>query len=415
MNKIIKTLSICIVCFFVFSPISINFAEEVTASEVNVSGDDSAEAPVSENPIIEIRNPKSNQVWLGVEKIDIDVKNIDLSNVRTLSVFLDGRLIKEFNTPPYSFKYNFGQSPKYSKLEVLATTRSETGRNQFRQFVRSYEADDFQTVNVMQVVVPLVVTDRRGNYIPGLKKEDFTILEDGQEQNVSYFSTSGKSRFHLALLIDISSSMKDKIAEVKQVARTFLKQLMRKEDKAIILFFNHDVFEDSEFTNDISELDSSLSVAMPFGATALYDAVAYTAKMFKSIIGQNIIILFSDGEDNSSTIDPYTLMKIVERSNSMIYSIGRGMDVYTQYQDLLKKISTSSGGMTFFFDDVKDLEKLYNKIRNDIRAKYVLQFAPKNSTKQNRFRKIKVVLSKKGIEKFGKRKVKIRTMKGYFY
>ena len=189
---------------------------------------------------------------------------------------------------------------------------------------------------------------------------------------------------------------------------------MRRNDKAIILLFNHDVFEDSEFTNDIEELDNSLSVAIPFGATALYDAVAYSVKMFKSIIGQNIIILFSDGEDNSSTIDPYTLMKIVERSNSMIYSIGRSMSINTQYQDLLSKIANSSGGMSYFFDEISQLEKLYNRIRRDIQAKYVLQFAPKNSVKQNRFRKIKVILSAAARAKYGKG-IKIRTMKGYYY
>lgn len=366
------------------------------------------------NPRVEIVEPVKDKVWIGVKPIKIEVKDLDMSDIRTMSVYLDGRLIKEFTTPPYSFNYNFGQSPRYRKLEVMATTRNVSGKKHYRHSIKSFYADDFQTVDVMQVVVPVVVTDRRGNYVPGLKKDDFEILEDGIKQDISYFNTSGKSTFHLALLIDISSSMKDKISEVKQVAKTFLKQLLRKDDKAIILFFNHDVFEDSEFTNDVDELANSLSVAIPFGATALYDAIAYSVKLLKSIIGQNIIILFSDGEDNSSTIDPYTLMKIVERSNSVIYSIGRSMDVQTQYQELLKKISNSSGGMTFFFDDVGQLQRLYNIIRRDIQAKYVLQFAPRNSKKQNRFRKLSVKLSEKGKKKYG-RKLKLRTMKGYFY
>jgi len=208
--------------------------------------------------------------------------------------------------------------------------------------------------------------------------------------------------------------MKDKIADVKGIAKIFLKQLLRKEDEAIIVFFNHDVFEDSDFTNNIEELDNSLSIAFPFGATALYDAIAYSVRLLKSIIGQNIIILFSDGEDNSSAIDPYTLMKIVERSNSVIYSIGRQLDDYNQYQDLLKKIATSSGGMPFFFDDVDDIQKLYQKIRNDIQAKYILQFAPKINKPQNRFRKITVKLTSAAEVRISKRH-KIRTMKGYYY
>jgi len=365
---------------------------------------------------IRIVKPIKDQVWLGTKQIDVDVSDMDPSSVRNMSIYLDGRLVKEFTTPPYRFSYNFGDRPQYRKLEAMAEILTDKGTSRIRDSIRSYNADDFQTVDVMQVILPIVVTDKRGNYISGLKKEDFEIYEDRVKQESSYFSNSGKSTFRLALLIDISSSMKDKIDEVKQVARTFLKQLLRPDDQAIILFFNHDVFEDSQFTHDIDELDSSLSVAIPFGATAMYDAIAYSVKLLKSIIGQNIIILFSDGEDNSSTIDPYTLMKIVERSNSMIYSIGRsiGPDMSSPYQDLLNKIADSSGGMSFFFNNVKELDKLYTKIRRDIQAKYVLQFAPKDGRKQNRFRKIDIRLSNDARKKYG-RGLQVRTMKGYFY
>jgi VWFA-related protein len=363
------------------------------------------------SPKIKFVAPVEDRIWIGVKRISLEVQNIDAASLRSVTVYLDGKLIKEFKSPPYSFKYNFGPIPKNRSLEVLALTNDRT---KLRHMIRSYYTDDSHTVNVMQVVVPVVVMDRKGNYISGLQKDDFIILEDGAPQKISYFSTSGQSTFHLVLLIDISSSMKDKIADVKEIAKIFLKQLLRKGDEAIIVFFNHDVFEDSDFTNNIEELDNSLSIAFPFGATALYDAIAYSVKLLKSIIGQNIIILFSDGEDNSSAIDPYTLMKIVERSNSVIYSIGRQIDDYNQYQDLLKKIANSSGGMPFFFDDVSDIEKLYQKIRNDIQAKYILQFAPKVNKPQNRFRKITVKLTSAAETKISKRH-KIRTMKGYYY
>ena len=369
------------------------------------------------SPKIEILSPEEDQVWVGKKWIEARVLNIEPASLLSVTFYMDGRLVKEFKSPPYRVKYDFGLTPKYRKLDVVARIRKPGGGyTKLRNGIKSYYADDYHMVNVMQVVVPVVVIDKKGNYIGGLKKEDFIILEDGKIQDISYFSTYGRSSFHLVLLIDISSSMRSKITEVKSVAKAFLKQLMRKDDKAMVVFFNHVVFEDTELTGDIDELDNSLSMAFPFGATALYDAVAYSVKVLKSIIGQNIIILFSDGEDNSSTIDPYTLMKIVERSNSVIYAIGRksGYESYNQYHDLLKKIAASSGGMTLFFDDTAELQSLYKKIRLDISAKYILQFAPKNSKKQNRFRKITVRLTQEAEQKHGK-KLKIRTMKGYFY
>jgi VWFA-related protein len=154
----------------------------------------------------------------------------------------------------------------------------------------------------------------------------------------------------------------------------------------------------------------SFLIAIPFGATALYDAIAYSVKIMKSIIGHNIIILLSDGEDNSSAIDPYTLMNIVERSNSVIYSIGKKeyMNSFDQYQEILGKISVSSGGMTFFLDDVDEVRKVYEKIRRDIKAKFLLRFSPKDKERRSRFRKITVKMKNhKGY--------KVRTMKGYFY
>jgi len=107
-------------------------------------------------------------------------------------------------------------------------------------------------------------------------------------------------------------------------------------------------------------------------------------------------------------------MKIVERANSVIYSIGRQIDDYNQYQDLLKKIANSSGGMPFFFNDVNDIQKLYQKIRQDIQAKYILQFAPKDNKAQNRFRKVTVKLTSAAETRLSKR-IRIRTMKGYYY
>ncbi|NIM12317.1 MAG: VWA domain-containing protein [Candidatus Aminicenantes bacterium] len=352
-------------------------------------------------------SPQHDAIWIGVKKIEVRVTGVKPEYLRSVAVYLDGKLVKEFNSPPYRLKYNFGQVPKNRKLEVLVRRRNQRS---IRREIHSYYLDDFQEVNVLQVVVPVAVMDRRGNYVSNLKKEDFIILEDGVPQDISYFSKSGKSTFHLCLLIDISASMRDKIQKVKEVAREFLKQLMSKDDKSIIVFFNHEVFEDSDFTSDFNELDNALAIAFPYGATALYDAVAYGVRLMKPIIGHNIIILFSDGEDNSSAIDPYTIINIVKRSNSVIYSIGKKkyMNQYDQYQELLRKISFSSGGITFFLDDVQDVQKTYQKIRKDIQAKFLIRFSPRDKRKRNRFRKITVKLR-------NKRGYKVRTMKGYYY
>lgn len=356
---------------------------------------------------IKFISPQNNGVWVGKQQIKISVTGVDLETVRSLQLFLDGKLLKEFKNPPYTLLHDFGPKPKFWKLKVVLL---DVNQNIMSKEIRSEFFDDTQEVNIVQIVVPVAVIDQKGNYVTGLKKEDFVLLEDGIPQKIDYFNKSGRTKFNLVLLVDISSSMKNKIGKVKEAARLFLEELLTKEDRAIIVFFNHDVFEDTDFTNDIDELFNSISVAFPFGATALYDAIAYCIKLLKSVTGRNIIILFSDGEDNSSYIDPYTLIKNAEKSNSVIYSIGKKLDNYedNQYQDLLNKISTSSGGMTFFFEKVEDIEYVYRKIRQDIRAKYIIQFSPKDDKARKRFRKISIKLK-------DRKRYTIRTIKGYYY
>lgn len=363
---------------------------------------------LSQTPQVKFISPQNDDLWIGSKKIEIKVEGLDINKVQSVELYLDGQILKEFKKPPFVTNFNFGQIPKNRRLKVLVKDKYKIVI--LSREIKSYHLDDSRVVDVAEVVVPVVVTDNNGYYVKDLKKDDFLIYEEGVSQNITYFSKKGKTKFHLVLLIDISSSMKDKIGDVKDAAKLFLEELMSKNDQAIVVLFNHEVFEDTEFSNDINELFNSISIAFPFGATALYDAIAYCTKLVKGIPGRNIIILFSDGEDNSSYIDPFTLIKKVERSNCVIYAIGK-KNVFNddiQYQDILNKISQSSGGITFLFDDVNEIQTVYRLIRRDIRAKYILQFKPKSRGKIKRFRKITVKVKKQ-------KRYKIRTIKGYYY
>jgi VWFA-related protein len=362
----------------------------------------------AETPRVWFGSPQSDDIWIGMKKIEVRLRNIDLKKIHSIEIYLDGKCLKEFKSPPFTMTYDFGKVPKNRSLLVLVKDTNKIII--LEQQIYSYQFDDARIVDVDQVVVPVVVTDQDGYYIKDLNKDDFIITEEDVIQEITYFAKKGKTKFNLALLMDISSSMKDKIGDVKDAAKIFLEALISKNDRAIIVMFNHEVFEDTDFTNNIDELVNSLSIAFPFGATALYDAIAYSIKLFRGTPGRNIIILFSDGEDNSSYIDPYTLIKKVEQSNCVIYSIGKKTAFFDdiRYQDILKNISVSSGGITFLFDDVSDIPSIYREIRRDIRAKYILQFKPKKKGKLKRFRKISIRVK-------GKKRYQIRTIKGYYY
>jgi Ca-activated chloride channel family protein len=363
-------------------------------------------AAAQDRPTLAFAAPENGEIWFGNLDVRISVQNLAADSLYSLEVYLDGRFIKEFKQPPFAFRHDFGKVPQNSALKALLRVNGQVVAS---AEIRSLAIDDSQEVDVTQIMVPVVVTDSEGNYVPDLKKEDFILLEDNKPQVISNFSRSGKSQFHLAMLIDISSSMKDRIGEVKDAARQFLKQLLTRNDKAIVVFFNHEVFEDTEFSSDLDELSNSIATAFPFGATALYDAVGYCLKLLKGMPGLNIIILLSDGQDNSSFMDPYTLIKKAERSNTLIYAIGRSGGSYDdEYQEILKKLSSTSGGMLFFADDSSEIKRIYELIRHDIKAEYVLEFSPDKSARGKRYRQITVKLN-------GRKKYNIRTIKGFYY
>jgi VWFA-related protein len=361
--------------------------------------------PAQDKPEITFVSPENEEIWFGTMTINIKIANLPADTLHTLEIYLDGRLIKEIKAPPYTFPFDFGKVPQNSSLKALLRVKNEVISS---AQIKSFPLDDVQEVDVTQILVPVVVTDSKGNYVSDLDKDDFILSEDNLPQPINNFSKSGKTDFHLVLLIDISSSMKEKIGEVKTAAKQFLNGLLTKNDKAIVVFFNHEVFEDTEFSNNVNELSNSISMGFPFGATALYDAVGYCLKLLKSMSGLNIIILFSDGEDNSSYLDPFTLMKKAERSNTVIYAIGKYNSFNDEYQDILKKLSSSSGGMLFFLEDPSGIQKIYDAIHRDIKAEYILEFSPTKKGTAKRYRQITVKLKKN-------KKCNIRTIKGFYY
>ena len=233
-----------------------------------------------ENPSMKFSSPENNEVWIGQKKISIKISGIDLKEIQSVELFLDGKFLKEFNNPPFSVTYDFGNSPKNRELKAIL--RDHEGVL-LREEISSYKFDDVQSVNVIEMAIPIAVIDKNGDYVRGLTKDNFELFEDGKPMEISYLNliSQQKGDFHLILLVDISSSMKDKMDYIKDAAKMFLEDLMRKNDKAIVIFFNHEVIEDTDFSSDINELVNSISLAFPFGATSLYDSIAIASILLR--------------------------------------------------------------------------------------------------------------------------------------
>lgn len=155
------------------------------------------------------------------------------------------------------------------------------------------------SVDTRLVTVPVRVLDRRNRFIGGLKKENFSIFEDGIQQDVGYFTNEAQP-FTVALVLDMSYSSTFKIDEIQNAAIAFIDQL-RPEDKVMVISFDEEVHMLCEATADRKQIYGAIRSTRIATGTSLYEAVDLTMNSrMRSIQGRKAIVLFTDGVDTTS-------------------------------------------------------------------------------------------------------------------
>jgi Ca-activated chloride channel homolog len=193
------------------------------------------------------------------------------------------------------------------------------------------EENDIVRVDTMLVTVPVSVLDRQGRFIPGLKREDFTLLENGEQQPIAYFETAEKP-FTVALLLDTSASTRFHLDEIKEAATAFAKQL-RPQDRVLVVTFNSEVLLLTEATNDVNLMEAAIQEFANTGtATRLYDAVDLTIQeRLNRIKGRKAIVLFTDGVDTASQQATYrSTLDQIQELDALIYPIQYDTTDYLQ-------------------------------------------------------------------------------------
>lgn len=177
--------------------------------------------------------------------------------------------------------------------------------------------------NKILISIQVSVSDREGRYISGLKKDDFTIFQDGKKQNVSLFETF-EEPLSVALLLDTSGSTQGEALEkIKDAARDFI-GLLNPKDQCMIATFDSDLNILSSFTSDESDLKKAVEKIQtaPKDGTILHRAVSQTIQnSFSKVSGRKVIVLLSDGKDFGSNVTKTDVLNQLEESDVMIYSI----------------------------------------------------------------------------------------------
>jgi len=182
--------------------------------------------------------------------------------------------------------------------------------------------DDVLKLGATLVNVPVVVSDRQGRYISGLKKDDFTVYQDGVKQKISVFATD-EEPLNISLLIDTSRSTHDVLGNIKKSAIEFIKHL-RPQDKATVVSCDHEIKILCPLTGDRKTIENGIKSAHEpkrFG-TVLRDAIEMVVhQSFAGVKGRKAIVMLTDGKDAKSHLAADKLLDLIEESDTMVYSI----------------------------------------------------------------------------------------------
>src|SRR5258705_8191187 len=198
-----------------------------------------------------------------------------------------------------------GQPPTMAGMTPIATSVSTPTRTVPVSEPEEVSEGDVVRVDTTLVTVPVSVLDRQGRFVPNLRREDFSVFENGIEQPIAYFEPAEKP-FTVALILDTSASTHFHLWEIKEAAIAFAKQL-RPQDRVLVVTFNDEVLLLTEATNDSDVVSLVIQQNATAGdSTRLYDAVDLVIKeRLNKIKGRKAIVLFTDGVDTSSYLPDY--------------------------------------------------------------------------------------------------------------
>ena len=268
---------------------------------------------------------------------------------------------------------------------------------------------------VNEVYLTFAVTDRRGHFIDNLKQSDFALLDDGKAPAQVYkFEQDTNLPLRVGLVVDTSTSIRQRFSFEQQAATEFLLQILRpKSDKAFIEGFDLTPNFKQDWTNNLDLLTTGIDGLHSGGGTALFDAL-YTGCHDKMLDAtehhepaRKAIVVISDGDDNQSHAYIEDAIKECQRAETSVYAISTNVSPSRDRgDDTLQKIADATGGRAFYPTRIEDMPVSFTAIQQELRTQYALSYKPSDFSANGAFRTIYLFCLD--------RKYQVRSRTGYF-
>ncbi len=280
-------------------------------------------------------------------------------------------------------------------------------------------------VNLVNLFV--TVRDKSKRIVTDLKQDDFKVSEDGQPQQIAFFSKEVTLPITLALLLDTSGSEQYMLPSIQDAGGRFIERVLRKGDEALVMSFDSDVDLLSDFTDDRGQIDRAIRKARinvpsagsignnpgPVGSrqitgTALYDAIYLACnEKLNTEAGRKAVVIVTDAQDEGSKVRLEEAVEAAQRTDTVVHILlvadphfggGNG--------GVAHKITEETGGRTISVNSEKHLAEAFDQISEELRSQYTLGYYPTNAAHDGKFRKIKVDMSNHDL--------KVLARKGYY-
>ena len=306
--------------------------------------------------------------------------------IKEVIFFADGRKICTLTREPFQCDWDAGDQIVEHTIRVTAE-QVKGGRTAATIHTKGLKVSEAVDVDVVQFTA--VVTDGDGRFVKGLKPDDFTVFDNNRPQRITSFESENIS-LEMVVALDVSSSMRAALPRVKESSIRFLGGL-RDTDQVTLLGFNDNVFTLAPRSRDQSARVKAINLMRAWGGTALYDVVLNGLNLLSRHPGRRSMLLFSDGDDQSSHATMEAAIGRAEGSDATIYVIGQGRAIRAhELQTVLRKFASISGGRAFFTEDLSRLDKFFEEILEDLSNQYLISYNYPDNERDGQLHSIRV-------------------------
>ena len=273
-------------------------------------------------------------------------------------------------------------------------------------------------INSNLVAVPVSITDANGQPIRNLTANDFQLEEDGQPQQIQTLGQPGKTPLELALLFDVSRSIRFRFDFEREAANRFLKEVMKPGDMVSVFAIGRFPKLAIARTDNVEQaVAGTMSIEPTDESTAFYDTVVRAARYLDDNANpgvRHVLVTISDGEDTNS--DRFRLgdaQRELLRSDSLFYAINPSgpsiklNKISTRGHDGMLRLANETGGLAFLPERPEDLTQVFAQIANELQTQYLLGYYSNNDNNDGKFRRITVKVPKRT-------DLRIRARQGYY-